>query len=129
MQITLAQPELLEHLEKKGCTQPNQCYANCARIVYSLQVGNYVLCKITDANGRKHGHAIIGFNNNFFDPTLQKNSKLATHYEHIRTFTRDELIAFMKNEGGQFGDDGYEGWPPALMADDSIQCIEVPLGA
>lgn len=125
MKIKSLTKELLDHFINKNCTQPKMCFANCARIVFSLHFGNYVLCWVTEADGQKHGHAVIEYKGDFFDPTLQAASLTNNQYQHVKTFTRDELIRLMEKHGAQFNNNAgtIEGFPPALMRDGSIQCV------
>ena len=125
MKVELLNTLQLQRFVDKGCAEPNYCYKNCAQIVIGLQVGNYVLCRVTDSWGHWHGHAVVQINGAYYDPTLQKNSSLAQQYKFFRSFTRQELEKFMKESGAKFESNGFSGFAPALFDDDSIKCVRV----
>jgi hypothetical protein len=127
MKIEKLKKNQLAHFKEKGCALPNKCYANCARIVYALGFGNYILCKIQE-NGKMVGHAVIESEGKYYDPTLQENSHTSRQYEFVKSYSKDELVAIMKKSGAQFEEDGgINGYPPALLDDGSIRCVDVPL--
>lgn len=119
-------PKALGQMTADGFTKPKGCYANASQIVLSQKAvgANYVLCWMKDSAGGIHGHAIFECQGFYFDPTLQANSGISTYYEHVKTYTRDQLVTLLTETFGQdFVESGYV--PPALLPNGQISCVEV----
>ena len=127
MQICAIPDETLARFAKKGFAASNMCFANCANIVFSLKLGNYVLCWVIDSHGQRHAHAVFEKDGAYFDPTLQGRSSLALTYEFVASLSRDELIEEMVRGGATYDAKSgtIDGYAPALMSDGTRQCIEI----
>ncbi|WP_155638701.1 hypothetical protein [Burkholderia territorii] len=122
-QIQPMHADLAARLGKHGFTQKNHCYKNCCGVVLQLGVGDYVLCTITEQDGTKHGHAVVGFKGKYFDPTIDIARSQTLVYEAVRTFSRGDLEAFMLANGAIKDPDGsISGFPPKLLPNGDIVC-------
>jgi hypothetical protein len=117
-----------DELEKKGCTVPKHCFANCSLAVTNLGIADtYVLCFVEMPDGEKQGHALIKIRGNYYDPTLEQVLP-AAHYWLKKEFSKDELIAFVKTCNTDTKIDAFgnvEIYPPALRSDGEIVCEEI----
>lgn len=126
IQITKLLEKPLGQIRNDGLAEPKRCYSNVSQIVLSGKISGakYILCWVRDSAEGLHGHAVFESDEKYFDPTLQANSGISTYYQHVKTFTREELISLLTSEfGANFMSLGFV--PPALMEDGQISCVEV----
>ena len=113
------------------CTEPNQCFRNCALAVSNFDLAErYVLCFLEDHHGNKHGHAVIKANGKYFDPTLELKPGWVKKYWSHTEMTKNELRTFVTNwyQEIKTNENGEpEVYPPALLNNGDIACVKVNL--
>ncbi|PKH03845.1 hypothetical protein CXF72_04040 [Psychromonas sp. MB-3u-54] len=101
MKIDKMPKKLEELVDKFGLNVPNVCYMNCFCLVMQTLAKKYVdiyyvLATATDAQGKDHPHAVVSYNNKFYDPTLEPQGLVSsTAYTFIKQFSTDEIAQLM----------------------------------
>ena len=119
--------ELFKNLQKNNCTGVSHCFANCALAVLNFNLADrYVLCFAQRVGEAKVGHALIKVGGKYYDPTLgSQDITNVTYYAHTE-FSAQGLRDFIKSSQNiSVSNGGAQAYPPALLADGSIRCVQV----
>jgi hypothetical protein len=104
MQISDIPAELDEVLYRLDLKKPKMCFMNCyLAVMNTLSNDNfeihYILGTVTTSDGYTFDHALIKWNGNYYDPTLEPqglhNSSI---YSIEKEFSPNEIIQLMNNK-------------------------------
>ncbi|WP_340481290.1 hypothetical protein [Vibrio anguillarum] len=121
---------LYKKFQSRGLTQANHCFMNCSALVNNeLLADKYVLCVIKERNGKKHTHAIIKIEDQYYDPTLNHRLDDVENYWFHSCMDRFEIRDFLKQWYGDIFAKSKEAevYPPALRKDGRVVCEAIEL--